>query len=234
MRRSAVPRERAPPGPSAAAGCARLRLARSGSAALRPAAHLRREGWLSLAAGPCAATPPVSPPVPASHPFVLSPQQSTAVAAKSSGRRRRGLMAGAVSWSLRVLAVPPRCPHCFYSLGTVAAWGFPGCGVGPGRGSCSTRFGRSRAGGGRESSALVPPLSAAGRDGATRPFPPSPNSNGFCLQRGDAHRSLSQLLFCKLSAPLLCTERSFFVFIMVNAYSSQCILQQQKKFSVIL
>lgn len=220
MRRSAVPRERAPPGPSAAAGCARLRLARSGSAALRPAAHLRRGGWLSLAAGPCAATPPVSPPVPASHPFVLSPQQSVAVAAKSSRRRRRrrGLMAGAVSWSLRVLAVPPRCPHCFYSLGTVAAWGFPGCGVGSGRGSCSTRFGRSRAGGGRESSALVPPFSAAGCDGATRPFPPNPHSSGFACK--EEMLTVPYLSSSSASFLLHC----FFVFIMVNAYSSQCIL----------
>lgn len=152
VRRSEAPRGWAPPGPSAAAGCARLRPARSGSAALRPAAHLRRGGRLSLAAGPRAAPPArIPPPMSASHPPVLSPQQDAATVAKSSAKRRRELMAGAVGWSLRALAVPPCCPHCFYSPGTVAAWGFPGCGVGPGRGSCfvfSTCFDRSRAGGG--------------------------------------------------------------------------------------
>lgn len=135
-------------------------------------------------------------------------------------------MARAVSWSLRALAVPSRCPRCFYSLGTVAAWGFPGRGVGPGQGSCFaffTRFDWSRAGGGRESSALVPPGSA-GRDGATRPFPPSPHSSGFACKE---EMLTLPYLNCKLSAPLLCTEGFFFVFVTVNTFSSQCILQRK-------
>lgn len=109
------------------------------------------EGGSAWLRDPAPHPPPVSLPMSASHPPVLSPQQDAATVAKSSAKRRRELMAGAVGWSLRALAVPPCCPHCFYSPGTVAAWGFPGCGVGPGRGSCfvfSTCFDRSRAGGG--------------------------------------------------------------------------------------